>query len=43
MQDNTNLVPPAAKRIPWNKGQLIGAQSAAPTKARLGNSHYAAD
>jgi hypothetical protein len=27
MQDNTNLVPPAAKRIPWNKGQLIGAKA----------------
>ena len=27
MQDNTNVVPPAAKRIPWNKGQLIGAKA----------------
>ena len=27
MQNNTNLVRSAAKRIPWNKGQLIGAKS----------------
>lgn len=27
MQNNTNLVPPASKRIPWNKGQLIGAKA----------------
>jgi integrase len=27
MQNDTNLIPPAVKRIPWNKGQLIGAKA----------------
>jgi integrase len=26
MQDVENLVPPAAKRVPWNKGKLTGAK-----------------
>ena len=26
MQDNENLIPPAPKRIPWNKGKLTGAK-----------------
>jgi hypothetical protein len=26
MQDNTNFSVPSAKRIPWNKGKLIGAK-----------------
>jgi integrase len=26
MQDNENPVPTASKRIPWNKGKLIGAK-----------------
>jgi len=27
MQNNTNLIPPAVKRTPWNKGQLIGVKA----------------
>src|SRR3990172_8612426 len=26
MQDIDNLIPPAPKRVPWNKGKLIGAK-----------------
>ena len=26
MQDSDNLIPPAPKRIPWNKGKLTGAK-----------------
>ena len=26
MQDPENPVPPATKRVPWNKGKLIGAK-----------------
>ena len=26
MQDYDNLMPPASKRVPWNKGKLIGAR-----------------
>jgi hypothetical protein len=26
MQDNANFLLPAAGRIPWNKGKLIGAK-----------------
>jgi len=26
MQDNVNFLLPAARRIPWNKGKLIGAK-----------------
>ena len=26
MQDHDNLIPPASKRVPWNKGKLIGAR-----------------
>jgi len=41
MQDTVNLLPSNPKRIPWNKGKLIGPRP--PTKARLGNPNQAPD
>jgi hypothetical protein len=42
MQDQVNAAP-APKRVPWNKGKLTGAKTAAATQARLVDPDETAD
>jgi integrase len=43
MQDQENTAVIAPRRVPWNKGKLIGAKATAPAKARLVDPDQATD
>jgi hypothetical protein len=43
MQDNDSSERPTFRRIPWNKGKLIGTKTAPAAETRLGDPDQAPD